>query len=337
MLRIRGYFFEGSKPGRLLDPGGDLAAVEAGVADLLGRGEVEPGEELGVEVGQLAGAGRPGVGEVEVAGRLVGVRARRASFDPSGEAAKAATSRSPEVTGEALPVARSNDSRLARPSRATLSTRLEPSLDQAGRVGPEPRGGCWSPDEAAADVVIEVGRQVPRRALGGQVDDEQVGRGVRPDRLGQRPPEGDLAAVGAGRGGGDRPPGSRRRARPARPRPGRRRAPRGRAGGRARGRGSRRSRASGRRATRSGSDSSNGPEVSRLGAGLLVGRGRRRRRSKTCGCLNRPPARSAAKLPQARSICDSVQPPKTLPPALASAGMAIVRSCGPPGALGKLV
>ena len=52
----------GVEAGRLLDPGGDLQAVEAGVADLLGRGQVEPGEELGVEVGEpLRGA----PGEVE--------------------------------------------------------------------------------------------------------------------------------------------------------------------------------------------------------------------------------------------------------------------------------
>src|SRR3712207_9318095 len=48
----------------------------------------------------------------------------------------------------------------------------------------------------------------------------------------------------------------------------------------------------------------------------------------------RPSARSAAKLPPAKSICDRVQPPKTLPPAFASAGMAMARSCGPPGTVG---
>jgi len=56
--------------------------------------------------------------------------------------------------------------------------------------------------------------------------------------------------------------------------------------------------------------------------------GRRKRIASMETVATRTPARSAARLPQARSICDSVQPPKTLPPALASAGMAMARSCG---------
>src|SRR5437763_1347992 len=42
----------------------------------------------------------------------------------------------------------------------------------------------------------------------------------------------------------------------------------------------------------------------------------------------RPRARCTARLPPARSICDSTQPPKMSPLALASAGMAMVRSAG---------
>src|SRR5690242_14122889 len=48
----------------------------------------------------------------------------------------------------------------------------------------------------------------------------------------------------------------------------------------------------------------------------------------------RPRARRAAMVPPARSICDSVQPPKMAPPALVSAGMAMVRRDGPPGTSG---
>ncbi len=48
----------------------------------------------------------------------------------------------------------------------------------------------------------------------------------------------------------------------------------------------------------------------------------------------RPPACSAASVPPARSIWDRVQPPKMLPPALVSRGMAMVRSCAPPGISG---
>ncbi len=63
--------------------------------------------------------------------------------------------------------------------------------------------------------------------------------------------------------------------------------------------------------------------------------GRRKRIASIATVTTRPPARSAAKEPPARCIRDSVQPPKTLPPALASAGMAMVRSCGPPGTSGS--
>ena len=48
----------------------------------------------------------------------------------------------------------------------------------------------------------------------------------------------------------------------------------------------------------------------------------------------RPPAWWAAKVAPARSICDTVQPPKMSPLGLASRGIATVRRCGPWGASG---
>ena len=55
--------------------------------------------------------------------------------------------------------------------------------------------------EAAADVVVEVARQVLRRALGGQVDDEEVGRACTtgPARL-RVPRKATLRPSGLGEG-----------------------------------------------------------------------------------------------------------------------------------------
>src|SRR4051794_28376800 len=78
--------------------------------------------------------------------RVVGVIERKATFDPSADPEQATTSRSPVVTGVVLPVEASIDARLTRPRRATFSTRTWPDFDQIGRVGAEPRGGCWSPE-----------------------------------------------------------------------------------------------------------------------------------------------------------------------------------------------
>jgi hypothetical protein len=43
---------------------------------------------------------------------------------------------------------------------------------------------------------------------------------------------------------------------------------------------------------------------------------------------------AAAKVPSAKSICDSVHPPKMSPLAFASRGIATVRRCAPPGGCG---
>ena len=57
---------------------------------------------------------------------------------------------------------------------------------------------------------------------------------------------------------------------------------------------------------------------------------RARGRVVTAAVTTRPLARSAARMPQARSICAITQPPKISPAALASAGMASVRSVRSP-------
>src|SRR5690606_15412563 len=52
--------------------------------------------------------------------------------------------------------------------------------------------------------------------------------------------------------------------------------------------------------------------------------------SLTAAVTTRPLARSAARMPQARSICAMTQPPKISPAALVSAGMASVLSVSSP-------
>ena len=120
-----------------------------------------------------------------------------ASFDPSGSAGEGETSWSPVVIG-AFRSCRWRVERFeVRPALAgdLVDQRSTRPLVQAGRVGAGcPSGRVLVAGEAAADVVVEVGRQVPRRGPSGwrQVDDEQVGRGVRPDRLGEGPAEGEI-------------------------------------------------------------------------------------------------------------------------------------------------
>src|SRR5258708_4738869 len=140
MLRIKGYVFEGSKPGGFWTQAATSSPSKLGYRTSSGEGRSSPARSfafrsvsrLGVPAEQSARWRSP---------RVVGVIKTRAIFDPSGDPAKVATSWSPDVIGEALPVDGSNDSRLALPWRATLSIRLEPSFDQTGRLGAEPRGG----------------------------------------------------------------------------------------------------------------------------------------------------------------------------------------------------
>ncbi len=163
-------FFAGIEVRRLLHPGLDLPAVEAGIPDFLRLAEIEPGEELVVDVGQpgqlavatdeieIADAGRRGDQDHDA--RAVGCGGPcRHLLVAGGDRLRAPglDVEAPQV-GCAL-IGDGGDHRVAvrRP--------------EGGRLGAAARGVLVA-DDAGADVPIEVGRHRPRPGAGRRVGDE---------------------------------------------------------------------------------------------------------------------------------------------------------------------
>ncbi len=195
MLRMTGYFFLGSKPGRLLDEGVDLPAVEALVGDLLGRREVELVEELLVGPRHGGHAAGGGVEDLEVAdhqlggdhhGHARGVRRGRVGGDLLGSLGDGLDSAAGGVEARHV-----DPAALARDG---VDPTAVPAPDQRLRAAAP--GRVLIAGEPILDFTLVLGGEVARLGARGGVHHEQVGlvvgvRGLRVEEAG----EGDPPAV----------------------------------------------------------------------------------------------------------------------------------------------